>query len=512
MRKAAARGPAGPYTVERGIDRDTYHDGPRTLSDFWNARPYADVESPHQDADADLDAERPSIPLNRVMINEETIRNLISSVLKTAQGDDEGEDESVGEGGEYEPGTQQFTLIAPFMDYIADLMQGYASKKELVSALASSGFPGFDILEELVERAEKAGFGYTDTKKDYDALRRMVNASGDLILDPGKRKRIIAALRGAQKAGLFKRFGFLYAGAPDKIGFKPNPHGWKVSDTPEQIQFYDPAEIAKRPEVQTRYVNYILDFLEGKDITGRMQKQLEGQGIISIAQGQFNVKRLSVVMRFMVERPDTIQAAALMVGLMLKETLGRLDLKSHVGEKGITISQRHILRNMSSDTKSLADRWIRSAVAILKMAGMMPKGESYESARRKILQSAIKTAVDIANPLVASMMSQFQAEQVAAEQATAAEQAEREEMQQMDVRQPAPQPEGQPTPSGRASSRDAEMVSADVLKEITGPTRLRVVSPEEAEEGIEIGDEKKLKFRRNRYHAVSEMLARCGGN
>ena len=506
MRKAAARGPAGPYTVERGIDRDTYHDGPRTLSDFWNARPYADVESPHQDADADLDAERPSRPINRVMINEETIRNLVSSVLKTAQGDDEGE--SIGEGGEYEPGTQQFTLIAPFMDYVADLMQGYASKKELASALASSSFPGFDIIEELVERAEKAGFGYTDTKKDYDALRRMVNASGDLILDPGKRKRIIAALRGAQKAGLFKRFGFLYAGAPDKIGFKPNPHGWKVSDTPEQIQFYDPAEIAKRPEVQTRYVNYILDFLGGKDITGRMQKQLEGQGIINIAQGQFSVKRLSAVMRFMVERPDTVQAAALMVGLMLKDTLGQLDLESHIDKETgrINISPSQIIQNMSGNTKSLADRWIRSAVAILKMAGMMPEGEDYESAREKILQSAIRTAVSIANPLVGSMMNRFQAEQAAAEQ------AEREKMQQMNVRQPASQPEGQPPPSGHASSRDAELVSADVLKEITGPTRLRIVTPEEAEEGIEVDDERKLKFRRSRYHAVSGMLARCGGD
>lgn len=496
MHKGAARGPAGPYTVERGIDRDTYHDGPRNLSDLWNARPYADVESPHQDADADLDAERPSTPLRRVMINDETIRNLISSVLKTAQDGDEGEDESIGGGGEFEPGTEQFTLIAPFMDYIADLMQGYASKKELSSALGSSSFPGFDIIAELVERAGKAGFGYTDTKKDYNALRRMVNDNGGLILDPGKRKRIAAALRGAQKAGLFKGFGFPYAGAPDKIGFKPNPKGWKVSDTPQQIQFYDPAEIGKRPEVQTKYVNYILDFLQGRNIAGKMQEQLEGQGVINMAQGQFNVKRLSAVMRFMVERPDTVQAAALMVGLMLKETLGKLDLKSHLGEKGITISQSHILQNMSGNTKSLADRWIRSAVAILKMAGMMPDGEDYESARTKILKNAIMAAVNIANPLVESMMKRFQ-------------EAEQQPTQQPGG-QPAPQPLGQPATPGRQSSRDAELVSAEVLKEIVAPTTLRVVSPDEAEEGIEVGDERKLKFRRNRYHAVSKMLARCG--
>lgn len=520
MRKAAARGPAGPYTVERGIDRDTYHDGPRTLSDFWNARPYADVESPHQDADADLDAERPSSPIRRVMINEETIRNLISSVLKTAQGDDEGEDENIGGGGEYEPGTKYFSQIAPYMDYVADLMHGYINKQELVSALESSSFAGVEDIKKLVERAEKSGFGYRDKAKSYDALRRMVNEYGqEEVLNDDARQRFDDALTGANKAGLFKGFDGSYVGVPaDRLNFKQNPNKWEVSETTTQLQFYDPAAIGKLPEVQTKYVHFILDLVKGKSSTEKIEALLRSQRVIDMTQGQFNVKRMSAVMRFMTEHPDTELAAALLVGLMLKETLGKLNLKSHIGEKGLTISHRHILRNMSSDTKSLADRWIRSAVAILKMAGMMPEGEDYESVRRKILQNAIKAAVNIANPLVDSMMKRFQTAQADAERADA-ERAERDKMQQMDVRQPALQPEGQPaqqpggkptTPS-RQSSRDAEMISADVLKEITGPTRLRVVTPEEAEEGIEVGDEKKLKFRRSRYHAVSEMLARRGG-
>lgn len=521
MYKGAARGPAGPYTVERGIDRDTYHDGPRNLSDIANARPYGELESPHQDADANIDAERPSYPIRRVMINEETIRNLISSVLKTAKGDEEGEDENIGGGGEYEPGTKYFSQIAPYMDYVADLMHGYINKQELVSALESSSFAGVEDIKNLVEKAEKSGFGYRDKAKSYDALRRMVNEYGQKVLNDDTRQKFDDALTGANKAGLFRNFGGSYVGVPaDRLNFKQNPNKWEVSETTTQLQFYDPAAIGKLPEVQTKYINFILDLVKGKSSTEEIKSLLQRQRIIDIAQGQFNVKRLNSVMRFMMEHPDTELAAALLVGLMLKETLGKLDLKSHIGEKGkLTISQRHILRNMSDNTKSLADRWIRSAVAILKMSGVMPEGEDYESVRRKILQNAITAAVNIANPLVNSMMGWFQTKQDAAERAKA-EQAEREKMQQMDVRQPAPQPtgqptqqpEGQPVPPGRQSSRDAELVSADVLKEITGPTNLRVVTPEEAEEGIEVGDEKKLKFRRSRYHAVSEMFARCGGD
>jgi hypothetical protein len=557
MRRRRA-GTSGPYSVGRP-QREEYIDGGSPLAGLWRARPYSDVEPPHPGADPDIDADDDGVGAPAT-----------PPPPRSAAGEGGGKGEpELDYDDDLSYGMPLWARIAPLVDGVTNLMKYSDSAEKLRAILASKGVANALLIEYVVDRAVRLGFGFRYVKKDWKQFLRLVPSCTKL-----KQEYYCDLLRTALVAAGADKLRYPFADQPSDMGFKTLDRagrgGDRDRDSGDPQEVYEERTPGRIPSLETKNIEGWLSLLHGK--TEKLEEKawgrIRGKRIVDPESARFSTARLQSMLRYAFDMPDSDLAMALIAAVALREA-GRLaDEKAggnllprlESGDPGVTAGE--VLSGMSQASSAILERWLSVAVSSLAFVGVLGPG-GYDEAKGAMRRSLAGMAVGMLRRyfklLAESMLGDARrgpgadprrlADEVngrareamaAMEERTgenagrAAARAVRDALRGMreaaaggdaaldaaaDAVVAALRAAGVEDADGLADvrraaqgtrpQRSASTAVADVVKRIVSPARHRVVTREEAEGGIEVGAEGEGPELRlpARYHAVSRALS-----
>ncbi len=579
-----ASGVPGPYSVERPQVKEDYNDGDRSLGRLWKDRPYSDVESPHPNADTDLDAEPQSKPTKR-LFTEQVIRQAVIELVAAADQKEREREmaKHLDQSGAFSG--PLWSKVAPYVNCVLDLMRMIQDSNELKSKLESSSVRKKELIWAVAQKAEMFGFGYRTEKKDWDKFTELVPAVTGMLKDEHNRELLGNALgEWAGEVGQIEQQGFAGA-APNKDdwGFKifvPDAGGGK--DTQEFYEGYTPGGV---PRQRTYNVERIVALAKGNftdDMVDGLRDRLKERMIVDFSTAQVDTQRLQAMMRYVTDQPDSQLALAIVVGTIVREAVRQVAANSEDavefenGTVKLNITPAALLSGMQGGTSRIIDEWLRMAVSIMRLVGVLPAttaagdqdvpkyqamqngmrerlaavglriateaiqglhdsnsaiGEQtdggddaaqpgVESGQRAVSQGELRRAITAPVVDLDDSLGDMEAEVMAVLESaldhmgddqpdTAAQKAR--ELHGL-VSSLGASPASLASLSGAIKElmamsvpRSASTTVADIAKRIVAPARMRVVTKDEAEEGVELGDGETLELP-DRYHAAHSAI------
>ena len=388
MRRQA--GTSGPYSVGRP-QREQYGDVGSPLVALWRDRPYSDTEPPHPNADPDIDAADAGVGPSAKRLSPPP-RPLRSAKGEGEPGPAKGKPEL-----EYDDdlsyGMPLWPKVAPLVDGVTNLMKNSDSEDKLHAVLESNGVANAKLIQYVVERATRLGFGFRYVKKDWKQFLKLVPAC-ILFKQEYWRDLLKQAL---VKAGIGDTHPF--ADQPDDMGFKQlgKSSRGRGGDPQEVYEERTPGRI---PVMETKNIEGWLDLYRGK--IGELEEGAWGRivekKIVDPESARFFTARLQSALRYAYEMPDSHLAMALIAAVVLREALRLSDEKGddHLlrclkeGDPGVTAGE--VLSGISPSSSAILEKWLSIAVSSMAFVGVLEPG-SYGEVKGAMRRSLASMAV-----------------------------------------------------------------------------------------------------------------------
>ena len=570
MRRQA--GISGPYSVGRP-PREQYGEPASPLAELWRDRPYSDTEPMHPNEDPDIDAADDGVgtPATRLSPPARSPRSAKGKdepgVAKGDPGAKRKDEPELEYDDDLAYGTPLWTKVAPLVDGVTNLMKNSDSEEKFYAMLNSEGIANVQLIRYVVERAVKLGFGFRYVKKDWKQFLRLVPACV-LFKQEYWRELLRTALTEAGTGDPLR-----FANEPSDLGFRRTEFGkaGESGDPQEVYEERMPGRIPPLETKNIEDWLSLLRGKTG-ELEGKAWERITKKMIVDPDSARFSTARLQSMLRYAFDMPDSPLAMALIAAVVLREALRLSGEKGsdHVlrcierRDPGVTAGE--VLSGMSQASSEILDDWLSVAVSALSFVGVLPVGhdEARDAMRRGLAGMAVgmsrsyfkllgeralpqvlgdarqksgersRRLADELNGLARGAMGAMEertgeladrakmralkdalremhwaAEGTDADAISAAAEAVVAALRAAGVEDADGLAEARRAAQEMQPQRRASTAVADVVKRIVSPARHRVVTREEAEDGIEVdveGDTPALRLPA-RYHAVSQALS-----
>jgi len=462
--------------VDRPQGRENYQDGDRSQTMLWKDRPYLDVEQPHMDADPDIDAEDTGEKPAKRLGLESIVRRAVMELVADSDHEDN-KTRYFDMSGAFD--APLWGAVAPLVNYVLDLMRMNEDSDQLKSKVESSSISRKSGLLEIARIAEEFNFGYRRQKKDWDSFTKLVPAVTGLLKNKHNRTNLKEALgQWVAENGPVDKKGF--AGAPDEWGFDIfEPSTTPTGDAQEFYEGYIPGAV---PRQETFNLKRIVKLAEGdwEDMVSGIRSRLSEKMIVDFDTAEVNTRRLSSLLRYITDQPDSQLAMTVVVGAIVRDVIRQVGglredaIKFDGRTVRLDINVSSLLSAMQSGTRRITDEWLSMAISMMRIVGALPGGDpDPEPLRDRMRNGLVAIALSIA---------------------TMAIQGLHDRPTSQDESAVAGSEESGGTGENGQQDNNSDFVStasftvADIAKRIVSPAKVRVVTQDEAEGGIELGD------------------------